>query len=119
MIFIILVVILPINISVILSILLGATIIHMAKTNAKYNGKDLYLTMLLSFVIPGAGIVYLGSPRKGMFWYLIQVTGLMLSYTLHKYNVEGRSVGLMIMIPFILQLLATGLEYNSKYGGLK
>lgn len=119
MIFIFLIVILPPYMSVALSLLIGATISYVAISKVKFSGKDLHLTVLLAFVMPGSGLVYLGEAQKALFWYLIQIVGATSSYTLHRFNVDDKSVGLCLMIPFICQFFATGLEYNRKYGGFK
>lgn len=119
MIYILLIVILPPYLSVALSLLVGAAISYVAIERVKFSGEDLHLTVLLAFVLPGLGFVYLGVAQKALFWYLIQIIGATSSYTLHRFNVDDKSVGLCLMIPFICQLFATGLEYNRKYGGFK
>ncbi len=78
-----------------------------------YEGTNPYMALLLSFLVPGAGLAYLRLPLKGLAWYLIQIAsvpvGLVISQSV---NIQEKCQGLIIMLPFFVQLYITGIEYN-------
>jgi hypothetical protein len=119
MIFIVLIVILaPIH-SLLLAMAVLSLLLIWIMAGNEASGKDMGLTVLLCWVFSGAGMFYIGSARKGLMWYITQLGGLAVSYAMNEYGVEGLSVGLMIMVPFLAQMLATAIEYNKKYGGFR
>jgi len=92
-------------------------VLHISKKH--YNGNNAYIALLLSFLIPGAGLAYLGLPIKGLIWYLIQILSVFVAHIVFKLvHVEGKYLGLIIMLPFFVQLYITGIEYKKKYGDI-
>jgi len=118
MLFIISMVSLSVSMSFLMSLFLAIMLI-IACYKIKVSGKDFYLTLLLSFVFPGAGLFYIGSAIRCLVWYSIQVTSFAVVLLLSHYGIQSKYMGLIIIGPFIIQLIDTCSEYKGRYGDIK
>ncbi len=104
------------EIIVISSVMLIALIyaaLHFSKKG--YGGSNPYLSFLLSFLISGMGIAYIGFPIKGLIWYLIQLIAVFIAHMIsQRITIEEKYLGLIIMLPFFVQLFVTAIELNKK-----
>ncbi len=93
-----------------------ASFFFMAYKNITLKGKDMNMMFLLSFAVPGLGLVYIGATKEGTKWFIIQVLGFLASAIMIKMGLKGKFIGGTIMIPFLLQLFACAKEYRERFG---
>lgn len=108
--------ILLIVILIIIGLIFGA--LYLSK--GSYSGQNPHIALLFSFLISGAGLAYLGLPLKGLLWYLIQLISVIIAHMISQsVNIQEKYLGLIIMLPFLVQLYVTGIEFKKKYGDIK
>lgn len=83
-------------------------------------GSDFYVSLLLAFLMSGVGIAYLVERKKGTWWLLIQIIAFVTCGLLpHIIGIESKYLGLIIIAPFIMQLIETVIVYKSKHGDIE
>lgn len=81
---------------------------------------DFYFTILLSFLIAGAGLAYLGNKRKSLLWFVLQLSTFIIAWVLPvAIQINSKYLGLIIFTPFLIQLIETVVEYKSKHGDIE
>ena len=82
-------------------------------------GKEFNKAVLLSFLVPGLGITYLGAKLKGILWYLVHFVALVITLLLnHYFKFNDRFLGGIIVVPFFIQMYVTAVDYKNLYGDL-
>lgn len=82
-------------------------------------GKEFNKAILLSFIVPGLGIAYLGAKLKGILWYLVHFVAVVSALLLNHYSeFNDRFLGAVIMLPFFIQMYVTAIDYKKHYGDL-
>lgn len=110
---------LPEIIAFVILIMIALIFIFFRFKKISYCGSNPYIALLLSFLISGAGLVYLGLPQKGLLWYLLHLGAILIAPLIsHAVNVEDKYLGWIIMLPFLVQLYVTGIEYKKKHGDI-
>lgn len=89
------------------------------KKNLFFVGSDFYTALLYSFLLPGLGLLYLNSAKKAFIWHFAQYIFVIFTLILSFYtNYEYKYYGLIISIPFLVQLFMTCIEYKNEYGDI-
>src|SRR4030042_3727861 len=102
---------------IVILIVTGLLLLYSHFTKKIYSGRNLYIALLLSFLIPGTGLFYIGKPLNGFLWFLIQIISVPIALLVNDLiMVESKLLGLIIMLPFFVQLYVTSIEYKKKYG---
>ena len=102
---------------VMILILIGLIFLALHFSIRGYSGNNLYTTLLLSFLIPGLGIAYIGRPLMGLAWYIIQFISVFVAHLVSQSaDIEEKYLGLIIILPFFVQLYITGFEFKKRYG---
>ena len=105
---------------IVILVVTGLLLLYSHFSKKFYSGRNLYIAILSSFLIPGTGLLYIGLPLKGLSWYLIQLISVLIAdVVFQSANIQERYLGLIIMLPFFVQLYVTGIEYKKKYGDIK
>lgn len=99
-------------------LLLGGLLFVVCGLTGKYIvGGNLYIAILASFLIPGLGSAYLGSPTKGLLLYVMQLVSVLVAIVLKKTaNIGERWLGLIIVGTFFGQLYLTAVVKRNKEG---
>lgn len=58
---------------------IGLAFILSCISKRAYAGRDPYIALLLSFLISGAGLAYLGLPFKGLIWHSVNCGMLVIT----------------------------------------
>lgn len=102
---------------IVLLIIIGLIFGSLYLSRGSYSGQNPYIALLFSFLISGAGLAYLGLPLKGLLWYLVQLISVLIAHIISQsINIQEKYLGLIIMLPFFLQLFVTGIEFKKKHG---
>lgn len=105
---------------IVLLIIIGVLFVALYLSKKRsYCGNNPYIALLLSFLISGVGLAYLGLPLKGLIWYLIQIISVLIALMVSQsVNIQEKYLGLIIMLPFFVQLYVTGIEFKKKHGDI-
>jgi hypothetical protein len=105
---------------IVILIIIGLLLLYSHFVKKFYSGRNLYTALLLAFLIPGTGLFYIGKPLNGFLWFFIQIISVTIAFLVdYLIAVQPKYLGLIIMLPFFIQLYATGIEYKNKYGDIK
>jgi len=120
MLLIIFIIAMPDQILAAIALLLIYTIFSFFTKKIVIRGRpNFYTAILLAFLMAGAGIAYLGEFKKGRRWFLVQCIAFIVSSLLPLLMfIESKYLGLIIVAPFVLQLIETAIDYKGKYGDI-
>ncbi len=111
---------LPISLTVAIFLLVGLPFLVLHIKKALFKEINFYISVFLSFLVPGLGIAYIGFPLKGFGWYMTQFLFVAIAFIVSQLiNISDKYLGMIIMIPFFIQLYVTGIEYKNKFGDIR
>ena len=80
-------------------------------------GRDLGLTVLFSFLVPGLGVAYTGSPIKALILHALQWVSILISFYLGEVPpFDVKLIKYLFGIYFWGQFIFTGFDYKRKFG---
>jgi hypothetical protein len=104
---------------IVLLVIIGLIFVALSLSKGYYSGQNPYIALLFSFLISGAGLAYLGLPLKALLWYLVQLSSVFIAHIISQsINIQEKYLGLIIVLPFFVQLYVTGIEFKKKHGDI-
>jgi len=80
-------------------------------------GRDLGLTLLFSFLVPGLGVAYTGNPMKGLVLHAFQWVSIFISFYLGEIPpFDVKLIKFLFGVYFWGQLIYTGFDFKKKFG---